>query len=123
MAVGGLRGLDDVLRNMNREIVKIEGRTLRGITRSQLLVEQVVIPITPKRTGHLRGTFKRPPARMTAHGPIGKVEFKAGYAIYVHEIEREHYHTAGTGWKYLERALRVCEKPILNIIAEEARIL
>ena len=125
MAVGRqvyITGMGAVLANMNREILKIKGRTRGGMQKAVLLVQQITLPLTPKKTGTLRkAMFTR--VKNTASGPVGIVGFRGvGYAIYVHEIKKAHYNIEGTGWKFLERALKVSERHIIEIIRKNARI-
>lgn len=55
-----LVGMEKVLRNLNREISKIEGRTLKGLIRSAILIRrdmEATPPLIPVDTGNLRASF------------------------------------------------------------------
>ena len=55
-----LVGMEKVLRNLNREISKIEGGTLRGLIRSAILIRrdmEATPPLIPVDTGNLRASF------------------------------------------------------------------
>lgn len=55
-----LEGMEKVLRNLNREISKIEGRTLKGLIRSAILIRrdmEATPPLIPRDTGNLRASF------------------------------------------------------------------
>jgi len=56
----GLRGLNTVLRNLSREVSKIEGRTLKGLIRGAIIIKRsmyTVAPTVPIDEGNLRGGF------------------------------------------------------------------
>jgi hypothetical protein len=55
-----IRGMDTVLRNLNKEITAIEGRTLKGLIRAVILIRrqmEMVPPLTPVEFGNLRSSF------------------------------------------------------------------
>ncbi len=55
-----LKGLDQVLRKLNQEVQKIEGRTLKGLIRAGILVRRSMDKESPKipvDTGNLRQSF------------------------------------------------------------------
>ena len=55
-----LVGMEKVLRNLNREIEKIQGRTLKGLIRSAILIRrdmEATPPLIPVDTGNLRASF------------------------------------------------------------------
>lgn len=55
-----LKGMETVLKNLNKEIDKIEGRTLKGLIRSAILIRrdmEVTPPLIPVDTGNLRASF------------------------------------------------------------------
>lgn len=57
--MAGLRGIDNVVRNLNKEIKKIEGRTLRGLLLFAILImndTENTSPKTPLDTGNLRAS-------------------------------------------------------------------
>lgn len=49
-------GLDKIMRNLNKEIRKIEGKTQQGLTAAALLVKARALPKTPIDTGNLRAS-------------------------------------------------------------------
>jgi hypothetical protein len=57
--MAALRGLNNVIRNLNREIKKIEGRSLRGLILFGILImndTENTSPITPVDVGNLRAS-------------------------------------------------------------------
>jgi len=54
-----IRGLNQVLRNLNNEVKKIKGRTLKGLIRGGLIVlrdVELTTPLTPVELGNLRAS-------------------------------------------------------------------
>ena len=55
-----LAGLDKVITKLNREVSKIEGRTLKGLIRAAIVVRRSMDKVSPKipvDTGNLRQSF------------------------------------------------------------------
>lgn len=55
-----LKGLNGVLSNLNKEVKKIEGRTLKGLIRAAIIVRRDMDKTSPKipvDTGNLRSSF------------------------------------------------------------------
>lgn len=51
-----LKGIDNVLRNLNKEIKAIENRTQAGLTAAALKVKAESMKLTPRDTGNLRAS-------------------------------------------------------------------
>lgn len=114
-----ITGLEKVLRNLNKEIKKIEGRTKAGLWEAALAVRYRAQELTPVETGHLKGFVSTPPPIDTPRGPSTYIAFHAEYAVYVHEINANY--TVGQ-WKFLETALRELKGKVLDIIKRNAKI-
>lgn len=118
-----VKGLDNVMRNLNREIKAIEGRSREGLLQAALFVESEAVPITPILTGTLRNSAF---TDITAPGqtpPIARVGYSAEYAAAVHEMPEEYNYTSpGTGPKFLQRAISENVQEILGIIRRAAHI-
>ena len=114
-----ITGLEKVLKNLNKEIGKIKGRTKAGIWEAALAVRYRAQELTPVETGHLKGFVSTPPPIDSPRGPGTYIAFHAEYAVYVHEIQARH--KAGQ-WKFLETALRELKKKVLDIIKRNAKI-
>lgn len=116
-----LQGLKRVLTNLNAEVRKIEGRTPAGLNAAGQLVMAYAVPITPHKTGHLVGLRY---VDLHKHGTTPYVElgFKADYAVFVHEIEKQNYSKPGTSWKFLEKALAANKDNILQVIRTYAEV-
>lgn len=139
-----LKGLDNVLRNLNREIKAIEGRSLRGML---LAVEEIrrdidtvppLVPIGPSAkqvealkkmgiyrkqgTGNLRGSWFSEPFNFPL-GPAVIFGHSANYAAYVHEmIGATHWSRPNSGPKWLQAAIRRSKDRSLRIIRDNAQI-
>lgn len=54
------KGLDKVLGNLNKEIKKIDGRTLKGLIRAAIIIRrdmETTPPLIPVDTGNLRASY------------------------------------------------------------------
>jgi hypothetical protein len=110
--------MDEVLRNLNREIRGIERRTAGGMKAAADHVLAETIPRTPVDSGNLRNSGDTA-AFETSQGPVAEIFFTADYAVFVHEINKNY--TVG-GWKYLETTLKEEARNVLEIIRSYARI-
>ena len=109
----------EVLKNLNKEIIKIKGRTKKGITKALTEIMALSKERTPVDTGQLRrNTYIE--TRAGAKGPIGKAGYLQNYAVYVHE-NLESKHTVGQA-KFMESAIGDKTKEVLKIIADNVKI-
>jgi len=122
MAVGTkpvvITGLDVVLRNLNREILGIKNRTRAGLREAALMVRRRSQQLTPVDTGNLKASAYTE-VYDSWEGPGAEIGYMAGYAPYVHEIDKNY--RVGQ-WKFLETALKEKSQEILEIIRKRARI-
>lgn len=120
MADTDMVGLDDVLRNLNREIKSIEEGSQVGILRAGFFIEAEATKNAPLFTGNLRGSsYTRNVNVMDGMQGGVEVGFEAEYAVYVHEIDNDYRNGE---WKYLQRAIDENSNIILDIIREEASV-
>ncbi len=113
----GVKGLDQVMGNLNRHLAKVEGATLGGLFAGGLIIEAEAKRNTPVLTGNLKGsgsTRKSPEEPKTI-----EVVFTAAYAIYVHE-NLEAHHSNGTA-KFLENAARDKHEEVLTAVRAYAK--
>ncbi len=115
-------GLNNVLSNLNKEIRKIEGDTLKGVRAATLFVEGESNEVVPQKFGVLiNSSFSQ--AERQGNRSIGRVGYTAKYAPFVHEMPASFNFTkSGTGPKYLQKAISENHKQILSIIAKRAKI-
>lgn len=142
-----VEGAEKVLRNLNREIKGVKGRTKGGLLKAALFVRGDAQRRVPIVTGHLKNSAFVS-ARDTLFGPGAVVGFSAKYALSVHENPRAgktggvspsgKKYTTGTttagneskriiysvvgGWKFLEKAYTQNVKKIISIIASKAKV-
>jgi len=130
-----LRGADVVLANLNKEIKKIEVRSLKSVTMAGLFVKQESQKNAPWRTGNLVNSAYIRPYRFFGKS-VCEIGYTASYAPFVHENPRAgktggvspsgHKYGGGRsseirwsrvgGWKFLEKALKRNTTKILLII-------
>jgi hypothetical protein len=118
MAIKGggvtVTGTDKVLKNLNSELSKIKMVTKARLYTCGLLVKGRSVKITPIKYGNLRGSAYVTPVEETARGATVEIGYTAYYAPYVHEMPTTYNYTkAGTGPKFLEKALRESKKEII----------
>lgn len=116
-----IKGQKDVLRNLNREIEKIEGNTAKGMLAAGEFVEGESNEIAPHKLGVLIGSS------FTSLGKIGKrfiarIGYTASYSAAVHEMpESNNFTKPGTGPKFLWKAVTQNTQKILRIIQARAK--
>lgn len=109
-----LKGMEEVLDSLNRELAKVENLSVRGLYKAGLQVQSLSQSRTPVRFGFLKGSaFTRKEGGLRV-----SVGYTAAYALHVHE-NLEARHTNGQS-KFLESALR--DTDVLDIVAKEASI-
>lgn len=128
-----VKGLDSVLKNLNKEIEGIRGNTRKGLSKAGLFIKGEAVERAPVEFGILRNSaFSQlsPIARKSTASV--KIGFTAEYAAYVHEMPmvnsgkpRQGTGKKGTYWeggenKFLEKAVKLNIKEILGIIQKEA---
>ncbi len=116
-----ISGFDNVLRNLNKEVMSIKGRSRAGMHEVALTIKNTALPLTPHDTGNLRGSWF---SNVIQQGDNIGVEVGFGegatYAVFVHE-RTELHHDPPTQSKFLEEALKRNEKKILQILRETAK--
>lgn len=139
MAAGKVEGLEEINRNLNRQIAGIKGDVLAGLLAAGLLVQRDAQLHVPVDTGNLKAsayTRKKPDA--PANRPAVEVGFTAAYAVFVHENMEQTLkgqpRTSGSGkgryWdpqgragpKFLQNAVANNQRIILDTIAKHAKV-
>ena len=114
-----IKGLDNVIANLNKEVKKIEGATLKGLLAAGVSVEGWAIEITPVEFGPLsNSSFSQ------QSGPLSvTIGFTEKYAPFVHEMPNStNWTKPGTGNKFLEKAVKNNIPQILGIVQKRAKI-
>lgn len=115
-----LKGLNQVLANLNKEINGIKARTVAGMTELTLSVKRGSVQRTPIDTGNLRGSaFSKVEEEGTKI--IGTVGYTAFYALYVHEMPANYNFNQGEN-KFLEKSLLEHGVKVIPTLQKHARI-
>jgi hypothetical protein len=136
VSAGSVKGLDTVMRNLNREVKGIKGRTLAGLYEAGLKVQASAQRRVPVDTGNLKAsayTRKDPGGQ-----PQVEVGFTAAYAVFVHEnlemklkgVPRTSGSGKGRYWdpqgragpKFLQNAVSENVRNILAIVQKTAKV-
>lgn len=118
-----VRGLKTAVRNLNREINKIEGRTVKGLLAAALFVKGESQEITPQKTGVLINSAFASAGTKSNGMPISRVGYTAKYAPWVHEMSEDNTFTKpDTGPKFLQKAVFENLSTILSIIRRRIRL-
>lgn len=125
-----VKGLNNVLANLNKEIKKIEGATLKGLLAAGTFIKGESQEIAPLDFGPLRAS-----AFSQQSGPLSvTIGYTAEYAAEVHEkpmrgkgMPRTMGSGKGTYWdkgenKFLEKAIKNNIPTILKVIQKRAKI-
>ena len=125
----GIKGLDIVLSNLNKEIKAIEGRSMQGLIRAAIILRadmDTTPPLIPIDTGNLRSSWFTTNFRQgTMFGLT--MGFSANYAVFVHEMVDKgskviNWSRPDSGPKFFEASLKRNKERILQEIADNATI-
>jgi len=125
----GIKGMDIVLSNLNKEIKAIEGRSMQGLIRAAIILRadmDTTPPLIPIDTGNLRSSWFTTNFRQgTMFGLT--MGFSANYAVFVHEMVDKgskviNWSRPDSGPKFFEAALKRNKERILQEIADNATI-
>ena len=133
MAEVYLKGVDQFMRNLNKEIKAIEGRTMKGLIKAAIIIRydmDKTSPMIPVYTNNLRGSwFANPVPRWISGLAAIMMGFTANYAAYVHEMigptttgKKINWNRPGSGPKFFEASLKRNRHKILETIRVEAKI-
>lgn len=137
----GIKGMDIVMSNLRKEIVKIKGRSMKGLIESAIIIRRDMEKTPPKipvDTGNLRGSWFTTSFYVLG-SPALTIGFSANYAVFVHEMvdadftsprwrykkgKKRYWHTprAGAGAKFFEASLKRNKALILKTIQKNAYI-
>ncbi len=130
--VVGIKGMDIVMSNLNKEIVKIKVGGMKGLIEAAILIRRdmdktpPLIPIAKKSGGNLRASwFTETIKSIQGFGIL--MGFSANYAVFVHEMvdqsgRKINWSRPGSGPKFFEKAIKRNKDKILQIIGNNARI-
>lgn len=114
--------LNAVLRNLSKEISKIQNQTFVGMRKVGLFVENESNEIVPHDKGVLiNSSFSA--TDVTGSKIKTRVGYTAKYAAIVHEMPKSfNYTKPGTGPKFLEKAAKNNVSTILSIVQRAAKV-
>lgn len=128
----GVRGFDEVMRNLNEQINGIKDRSVAGLLEAGLKIEARSNQRVPREYGNLAASSY---ARKAQDGGMAvEIGYTAEYALYVHEdLEmslKGEPRPSGLGvyWgpngenKFLEKTLRENQDLIVQIIEQRAKL-
>ncbi len=108
------------MKNLNRALTGIRGRTKSGIKLAAMLVMGQSKKNTPVDTGNLKGSHYVQMDVSAAGYPVARIGCTAEYAIYVHENLEAHHPTGKA--KFLEDAFHEKAPEVLEIVRRTAKV-
>lgn len=126
-----IKGLDKVLKNLDKVDDKIEEKKEIALKKSSSFILDETIPITPMSPvgSATRGNLRKSGKAFTEYSNgdlVGKITFGDGrvdYAYRVHELSNStNWSEPGTTNKYLEKTLRKNTENIKRLIVEELKL-
>jgi len=119
-----IEGVDNVMANLNKEILAIQGRTLQGLIEAAIVIRRdmdITPPLIPIDLGNLRGSYSMD-AYINQGNPVVTMQFTASYAWWVHENVGANFQRPGSGAKFFESALKRNTDTILAKVRAFAKI-
>lgn len=138
----GIEGFDTVIKNLQKEITRIEGASMAGIIEAVAMIRvdmEKTPPLIPVDTGNLRSSWTTTPIVKSKRKGL-LFGFSANYALWVHEMvdadfksprlrygpgkgkKRWYTPREGAGAKFFESAMSRNRERILEIIRNRAKI-
>ena len=114
-----LRGLARVMKNLNRELGKIEDRSGAGIEALALAIKGTAVENAPRDTGNLKNSAVVD-SEKTSRGPVSGVGFQADYSVHVHENVEANFKEGGP--KFLERAIDYHHSEAVPLVRKYAKV-
>lgn len=115
----GLTGIETVMGNLNKEVVKIQGKTMQGLLVAAAHVRRDMEPLIPVDLGNLRASFF---VTSTFEGggtkPVVTLGFSANYAWFVHENVDATFKRPGAESKFLEKSMKRSTGEIIKILKQ-----
>jgi hypothetical protein len=118
------KSLATVMRNLNKEIKKIEGRSMEGLVDAAVIIRadmDKTPPLIPVDTGHLRNSWTAQPIH-GLKGPALLIGFTIEYALFVHEMYGANFQRPGAGAGFFVASLKRNKQNILEVIRKAAQI-
>jgi len=125
----GVKGMDIILSNLNKEIRAIEGRCMKGLIRAAIIIRadmDKTPPLIPVDTSNLdHSWFTSAYYKGTQFGLT--MGFTANYAVFVHEMVDKggkviNWSRPGSGPKFFEASFKRNKDNVLKEIRDNAEI-
>lgn len=120
----GIKGFDEVIKNLSDEIKAMEERSMEGLIDAAIIIRRAMDleePKIPVDTNNLRGSYFTETVK--ENGKPGLIlGFTANYALWVHEMVDAKFKRKGSGAKFMESALNRHHDDVLKAIADKAKI-
>jgi len=136
----GIKGVDKVIGNLNRQIKGIKLKSAKGLIQAAIIVRRDMDKTEPKipiDLGNLRASWRVVPFK-SQKGAYITMGFTANYAVFVHEMvdadftsprvrynkgkKRIYTPRAGSGAKFFSESLKRNKRKMLRVIQESAKI-
>jgi len=125
----GVKGMDIILSNLNKEIKAIEGRSMKGLIRAAIVIRadmEKTPPLIPIDTGNLRASWFTTTFREGTKFGL-TIGFSANYALFVHEMIDKgskviNWSRPNSGPKFFEASLKRNRDLVLKEIADNIQI-
>jgi len=122
-----ITGFENVIKNLNLEIMVIEGGTRKGLIEVAKFIRrdmEITQPYIPVDTGELARNYHWEPAYDKAGNKGLTFGFYQNYALWVHEMYGAvNWKKAGSGPGFFQAALNRNHDTILQIVAANTKIL
>ncbi len=124
----GIKGFDKVLSNLNKEIKRIEGASMKGLVLAAIAIRRDMDrtpPLIPVDTGNLRASwFTSPISIMATRKQALLIGFSANYSLFVHEMldPSINWSRQNSGPKFFEYAIKRNKDLVIQIIQNNVKI-
>lgn len=123
--VKGLKGIDNVMRNLNKELAKMKVKSLAGLLQAAAIIRvdmDKTPPLIPIDTGNLRNSWFVTSGTTPKLGPFVIIGFSAIYAVAVHEMIGDiNWNRPGSGGHFFISSLKRNRGLILRTVAKSIR--
>lgn len=120
-----ITGFENIIKNLNIEILAIEGGTRKGLIEVQKFIYRDMVqntPLIPLLTGELRKSYSWEPITEDKIQGI-RFGFHQNYALWVHEMYgAKHWTLPGSGAGFFMKSIVRNHDEILQIVHANAKI-
>ena len=116
-----LKGLNNVLKNLDQKVRQIEQRSYTGLYNAAAVIRKSMDanePKIPVDLGNLKASWQTTKLEDLTKGPGIRIGFTASYAFWVHEAVGHNFSRPGSGPKYFSSALERGREAVLKEIRD-----